>query len=124
MANRVVTGPLPGGGIGLRVSRPGYNVLDAGIAPKGVAFDSRWSRAGRIHMTGVVTGSTTISFGKTFPVCPLVYIVFTDAQGRYRSLSTYGQYSDGNLLLRTTTSSMTFGLTADMYPATYVVVAL
>lgn len=123
MVQRVVYGNLPGGGAGLRVSKPGSNVLDANLQPKQVAFDSRWNRAGRVHMIGSVTGNTTISFGKTFPVCPLVFVVYTDASGRYRNHFTYGEFDDsGNLELRVTTTNMTFAL--PKYPATYVVVQI
>lgn len=114
MTNRVVVGPLPGGGAGIRVSRPGYNALDPNLQPKQVAFDSRWNRAGRVHMTGVVTGDTTIYFGKTFPICPLVYLVFTDAQGRYRNEAVAATHTD----------RVVIDLTAVSYPVTYVVVTI
>lgn len=122
MTNRVVVGPLPGGGAGIRVSRPGYNALDAGLQPKQVAFDSRWNRAGRVHMTGVVTGDSTVYFGKTFAICPLVYLVFTDAQGRYRNHRIYG--GEGLGAIRTYTDRVVFDLVAGFYPATYVVVSI
>ena len=120
MTNRVVIGSLPGGGHGLRVSRPGFNALDANLQPKQVAFDSRWNRAGRVHMTGIVSGNTTISFGKTFPVCPLVYVVYTDASGRHRNHSTGASGSID--AVRVTTANVQFVL--PRYPATYLVVTI
>lgn len=86
MVNRVVAGPLPGGGVGLRVSRPGYNALDAGIAPKGIAFDSRWTRAERVLLTGSVDLSAvfpiayhTVSFGVTLSAPPTVLFMWRAA---------------------------------------------
>lgn len=82
MANRVVHGALPGGGFGLRVSRPGYNVLDAGLTGKQLAFDSRWGAAARLFLNGKVTLSSvfpvayhTVSFGATFASVPPVIIM-------------------------------------------------
>lgn len=81
MANRVVLGALPGGGLGLRVSRPGKNVLDTGLAPKDLAFDSRWPAAMRLVKSGAATTSSTpgagatIMFGRTLPVEPMCFVV-------------------------------------------------
>lgn len=124
MTRRVILGDLPGGDYGLRVSKPGYDALSTSLQPKQVSFDSRWTRSARVHMTGKVTGDSTVYFGKTFSTPPLVYVVFTDSQGRYRNYSVYGQFSDGNLEVRTLRDRVTFNLTSDAYPATYVVVAI
>lgn len=87
MTNRTVLGPLPGGGIGLRVSRPGFNVLDGGLTGQQVAFDSRWLDAAVVYMQGSVVvpvGSAgsyyPVSFGTTFSVQPPV-IAFRDNSG-------------------------------------------
>ena len=121
MTNRVLIGPLPGGGqMGIRVSRPGYDALSASLQPKQVAFDSRWNRAGRVHMTGKVTGDTTIYFGKTFAVCPLVHVVFVDNQGRQRNFSA----NIGAGEVRTYTDRVVINLDSLFYPATYVVVTI
>lgn len=63
MTNRVALGALPGGGFGLRVSRPGFNVLDTGLTGQQLAFDSRWSFAARIHMEGTFSVDRAGSFG-------------------------------------------------------------
>lgn len=88
MTNRVVLGRLPDTSMGLRVSRPGSNVMDDGLAPKNVAFDSRWPRAFRLHMSGAASdpspgNATTVSFGRSFAAPPFVMIVRTIA-GQYR----------------------------------------
>lgn len=124
MTRRVILGALPGGDFGLRVSKPGYDALSTSLQPKQLSFDSRWTRAARVHMTGTVTGNSTVFFGKTFPSPPLVYVVFTDSQGRYRNYSVYGEFPDGNLEVRTLQDRVTFNLTSEKYPATYVVVAI
>lgn len=53
MANRVVLGAFDNDYV-LRVSRPGYNVLDPNLSAKQLAFDSRWSQFTTIHSEGVV----------------------------------------------------------------------
>lgn len=91
MANRVVVGPLPGGGVGLRVARPGYNVLDAGIAPRGIAFDSGWARTLKVFASGTVsvpvaTGFpqyTAVSFGTTFAAPPVCLAWITNPTGDF-----------------------------------------
>lgn len=82
MTNRVVVGALPGGGHGLRVSRPGFNVLTPGLTGKELAFDSRWTTAARLYDTGTVTLGVvtpvsyyTLSYGTTFPVIPPVLVM-------------------------------------------------
>lgn len=54
MTNRVILGALPGGGYGLRVSRPGYDVTNAGLAPSALSFDSSWLKTARVHTQGSV----------------------------------------------------------------------
>lgn len=77
MTNRVVLGALPGGGHGLRVSRPGFDVLNTGLAPKQLAFDSRWPAAMRLVKSGLVSSGSgaTIDFGETLDVEPLCIVV-------------------------------------------------
>lgn len=78
MVNRVAFGELPGGRYGLRVSRPGSNVLDPSLAPNKLAFDSGWVRTLKIFSTGTVNVPTatswpqytTVNFGKSFPAPP------------------------------------------------------
>jgi hypothetical protein len=81
MANRVVFGELPGGGLGLRVSRPGYNVLDSALRDEKIAFDSRWPAAMRLIKSGSANTSgsagvgATIMFGLTLAVEPMCFVI-------------------------------------------------
>lgn len=88
MTNRVVVGALPGGGHGLRVSRPGFNVLTPGLTGKELAFDSRWTTAARLYTRGTLTlpvvtpvSYYTLSYGTTFPVIPPVLIMRRQSSG-------------------------------------------
>ena len=126
MTNRTVQGNLPGGGSGIRVSRPGYEVTDPNLPPKGIAFDSRWPAAMNVHMSGAATGPTTggqvttVWFGKTFPTPPLVIVAFTDGQGRYR---LYSNLQDpAGSVVRTYQDRFTYGLVGTG-PFSYYVVA-
>jgi hypothetical protein len=81
MVNRVVLGALPGGGYGLRTSKPGANVLDANLPANQVSFDSRWPNAARVLKAGSISVPanltantyTTLTFGKTFAAPPPVF---------------------------------------------------
>lgn len=89
MARRVVLGALPGGGQGLRVSRPGFDVLDTGLTAKQLAFDSRWPSAARVHMEGQifcgavgnVSTYSTVNFGVDFGVPPPVITLVNNGPG-------------------------------------------
>lgn len=84
MVQRVVYGNLPGGGAGLRVSKPGVNVLTPGLAPNQITFDSGWTRSMKVHSSGTVAVPTatsypqytTVNFGTTFaaPPCCLLWL--------------------------------------------------
>lgn len=81
MVNRVVLGALPGGGVGLRVSRPGFDVLNTALTGKQIAFDSRWAASGRVVTMGAVSvpntdSATTVNFGVTLPSVPVVIGMF------------------------------------------------
>lgn len=54
MTDRVVLGALPGGGYGLRVSLPGFDVKNANLAPNQKAFDSEWTNTLKYHAIGSV----------------------------------------------------------------------
>lgn len=93
MANRVVLGSF-GGTYVLRVSRPGFNVLDDGLSPNAVAFDSRWSDAGNLYMSGSVSisgqytpsrtsGYSEVMYGRTFSNRPLVVSTIDSADGGF-----------------------------------------
>jgi hypothetical protein len=79
MTNRLILGAHAGTYV-LRASRPGYNVLDDGIAPAGVGFDSRRTSALKVRLQGIVAWSggtpstASISFGMTFPSPPIIFL--------------------------------------------------
>ncbi len=80
MANRVVMGELPGGGIGLRVSRPGINVLSTGLNPNQLAFDSAWPNTMRVvtsgnRSIGSAPGSVTVNYGESVSGIPNVFLM-------------------------------------------------
>lgn len=88
MTNRVIVGALPGGGHGLRVSRPGHDVTNTGLTGQQLAFDSRWPATARMFLNGTVTlgvifpiAYTTVSFGTTFASVPPVIIMQRDTSG-------------------------------------------
>lgn len=91
MANRVVLGNLPGGGAGLRVSKPGVNVLTAGLAPRQIAFDSGWDRSMKVFLSGTVNVPeataypqyTTVNFGTTFSSPPLCLVWLENPTGTW-----------------------------------------
>lgn len=82
MTNRVALGLLPGGGYGVRVSRPGYDVLNNALTGAQIAFDSRWVTAARVFLNGSVTapqssfGSyTSIAFPSSLPSIPTAIVM-------------------------------------------------
>lgn len=72
MVNRVLLGALPDGSLGLRVSRPGYDVSTEPLGSSGISFDSRLNDFGIIHQQGIM-GYGTINF-PTLPYIPLASI--------------------------------------------------
>lgn len=63
MTNRVALGAIGGGNYGLKISKPGVDVLSA--ADKDLSFSSLWPAHSLIHQTGtmtVTTSPTTVSF--------------------------------------------------------------
>lgn len=86
MTNRVVYGALPGGGYGLRVSRPGNDVLNTGLTGPQLAFDSRWPMAMNIDYasTGTAAFGTNFTLGATYPTPPVVVILYIGPGGQYR----------------------------------------
>lgn len=61
MVQRVVLGKVGTGDYRLRVSRPGYNVMDLGLARQNVFFDTEWLSTLLVLAEGSV--SVTYSFG-------------------------------------------------------------
>lgn len=53
MANRVVLGSFADTYV-LRVSKPGFNVLDDTLSTDKVVFDSRWAETGNVMQSGTV----------------------------------------------------------------------
>lgn len=51
MTNRLVLGAIDDT-YGLRISRPGFDVMYSGLAPEQLAFDSRWNTMGRVYYSG------------------------------------------------------------------------
>lgn len=92
MANRVVMGELPGGGVGLRVSRPGHDALNASLQGKYVALDTRWIGASRVLTMGTVnlssSGTSTVMFGVSLPIAPAVIAMF-EFDGNWWSFDNY-----------------------------------
>lgn len=88
MTSRVIVGALPGGGYGLRVSRPGHDVTNTGLTGQQLAFDSRWPATARVFLNGSVTIGVvfplayyTVSFGTTFASVPPVIIMQRSTAG-------------------------------------------
>lgn len=89
MVSRVVLGALPGGGYGLRVSRPGFDVLNSGLSGQQLSFDSRWPTSARLHMQGSIVCSpagnittySTVAFGIDFGVLPPVLVQMNNGNG-------------------------------------------
>jgi hypothetical protein len=69
--------------------------MDANLAPKQVAFDSRWPAALNVHKAGNGVGNGAIYFDKVFAVPPMVIVCFTDGGGRYQVMRAYGNYTGG-----------------------------
>ncbi len=86
MTNRVAFGAVGGGAFGLKVSKPGYDVLDSGTIDAKLAFDSSWTKAQRIYLSGVYTATVnpsgvygTVNFGATLSAVPTVLAAVRDS---------------------------------------------
>lgn len=86
MTNRVALGDVGGGAFGLKVSKPGYDVLDAGTVDAKLAFDSSWTKAQRIFLSGVYTATVnasgvygTVTFPSTLSTIPVVLAAYRDS---------------------------------------------
>ncbi|RDE08440.1 hypothetical protein [Pelagibacterium lacus] len=83
MANRVLLDAS-----GLKVSKPGVDVLTMGALGKDVAFNSDWLASSRILLTGSVnvpngTGIVTENYGFTLPFVPVILMM-----GRARAFNS------------------------------------
>lgn len=104
MANRLVMGPLPGGGFGIRVSRPGANVLDPDLPGNQVAFDSRWLEGSQIIISDSITlgsggGWQYFNYGSTLGYIPRAFALYQITSGalsgRWRPFGQDQSYTDG-----------------------------
>lgn len=79
MANRVILGEF-GGDYVLRVSRPGFNVLDPALPRQNLAFDSRWPENMNIVASGTLgySGSavSAINHGMGYGTGPACFAWF------------------------------------------------
>lgn len=93
MANRVIMGSF-NGDYRLRISAPGYDVLNTGLVSPQLRFSTDWGRLGNIWMQGTITmGANTtqdLMFGRTFTLPPssIVY-------GTNYAVDDYGAYVNG-----------------------------
>ena len=63
MANRVVLGAFDNTYV-LRISKPGFNVLDPNLSAGQLVFDSRWSEYTSVHSEGIASfapGQSTVA---------------------------------------------------------------
>jgi hypothetical protein len=130
MANRVVIGAFDGT-FALRLSRPGYNVLDPALPPENLAFDSRWTSSTNLVLSGEatfvnasgVTQPITVYYGETFAVVPLVLVYIQRGTNRWglwlnnynsAALATVHIFTD-RFQLKPTTLSSTVGKKAKYF---------
>lgn len=88
MTDRVILGSLPGGGYGLRVSNPGFDVKSQSLNGRQLSFDSRYQKAPRVHM--VITkppnsAAQWFYFGKTFAAPPPFLFTYRDSYATYNT---------------------------------------
>lgn len=74
----MVCGQLAGGDYGIRVSRPGYDVMAEPFGSAGISFDSRLTDIGTVIAAGIIVcGGSPVTF-PTMSYIPLVKINFWD----------------------------------------------
>lgn len=74
MTNRMVCGQLAGGDFGIRVSRPGYDVMAEAFGSTGISFDSRLTDIGTVIAAGIIVcGGSPVTF-PTMGYVPIVKI--------------------------------------------------
>lgn len=90
MANRVVLGEF-GGDYVLRVSRPGFNVLDPALPRHQLAFDSRWPENLNIASRGTFAFNSgnvfDVSHGMSYATGPVV-LAWVEVAGYIYNLAT------------------------------------
>ena len=83
MTRRVLKGPFPDGGFGMRVSEAGYDVMSNPVDPTRLNFSSEWPSMFPLHTAGQLAsgnlftgaGSKTITF-TSLGYVPLATIMF------------------------------------------------
>ncbi|QIG69090.1 hypothetical protein EVB78_057 [Rhizobium phage RHph_N1_15] len=61
MTNRVVLGAFDGTFV-LRISKPGFDVLNTSLSDANLSFDSRWGSVGKLWMKGALPQSAFTQF--------------------------------------------------------------
>jgi hypothetical protein len=70
----MVSGQLAGGDFGIRVSRPGYDVMAEPFGSSGISFDSRLTDIGTVIAAGlIICGGSPVTF-PTMNYVPIVKI--------------------------------------------------
>ena len=124
MANRVVIGAFDGTYV-LRTSQPGNDVLNAGLTPNQLSFDSRWSEIGNWLSSGRFVWnhdetSKTITYGQTFssPPSVLAWVSGTPNDLSQWWMATRTNYNWHALGLRIFNDQFTIHRHMNSYPGT------
>lgn len=91
MTNRLILGAFAGTFV-LRVSRPGFNVMDDSLPPECISFDSRWQETMNVLMSGQVT------FGNAGVAGSQSYALLNHWLGDFRPIVAWAYIYDGNTL--------------------------
>jgi hypothetical protein len=78
VTNRMVCGQLGSGDFGIRVSRPGYDVLTEPLGSTGISFDSRLTDIGTVIAAGLIACGGSPVYFPTMNYVPIVKINFWD----------------------------------------------
>ncbi|MGJ8529809.1 hypothetical protein [Maritalea sp.] len=97
MVDNLILGLLPGGGHGLRVSRPGHDVNDVNLTGNQLAFDSRYNRAGVLIAYGFLEGGQTLDLTVYAEPPYFIWVSRMDAN-RYQSYRGASDVTTGVIL--------------------------
>ncbi|OQM75602.1 hypothetical protein [Manganibacter manganicus] len=95
MANRVLLGNF-NGDYKVRISRPGFDVMDANLNNNQLSFTSDSPEIGRIVQRGMINlvpagyddiSDVTVNFGVTYAEIPIV-LAFVNNNGKYLCINT------------------------------------
>lgn len=102
MSNRLILGSFANTFV-LRVSRPGYNVLDDSLPPECISFDSRWQetmnviQSGRVNFNGQPSLTINHYLGNSRPLILWSYVMAEHILGNGRTSGHSGNaYYDTN----------------------------